>query len=335
MPVKKGEIMNTDIVQDYINYIENSLYQYFRILLGNDYEKKLVKPFIDKYIDVRYYNNTIYFKDNNFVDRISKEINIVAKESIKENMNNEENIKNICALFGYILYFDDCLKYKDVNSLVDTLFSDEIITISHEESIKQQFLQFINDNINKKKSFFKLFNTSDFEMVEHKLMKRVYREDINYTFEVSKMYSDYAKDKAFNTGTIAEDKMYVLYLMIVNSILKNAIDLDFSKYYIADFPPSLFVKTKKTMKYLKLMDNELVKDHFSVQISYDTYKNNRKIIDNYINMGYNFALEIDSSFDNDLSGLVLFQYILIRTDSKAYDLIMENANNIKSTIIRL
>lgn len=327
--------MNTDIVQEYFNYIENSLYQYFRILLGNDYEKKFVKPFVDKYMAVRYYNNTIYLKDTNFVDRMSKEINLVAKESIKENLDKEETIKNICALIGYILYFDDCLKYKDLTSLIDTLFTDEIITIKRDDELKIEFTNFINGFIDKKKTFFKLFNTSDFEMVEKKLKKKVYKEDINYTFEVSKMYSDYAKDKAFNTGIIAEDKMYVLYLMIVNKILKNAIDLDFTKYYIADFPQSLFAKTKKTMKYLKLMDNELVKEHFSVQISYDTYKSNRKLIDSYINMGYNFALEIDSSYDEDLSGLVLFQYIIIRTDSKAYDLIMDNADNIKSTIIRV
>ena len=43
------------IFEEYIKYIDNFLVNYFKLLLGSKYEKGLVKPFIDKYKDVRYY----------------------------------------------------------------------------------------------------------------------------------------------------------------------------------------------------------------------------------------------------------------------------------------
>ena len=62
-----------NIIEKYIKYVENFLLNYYRLLLNTSYERKMVDPFIDKYIDVRYYNNSIYEKEQNFVERINKE----------------------------------------------------------------------------------------------------------------------------------------------------------------------------------------------------------------------------------------------------------------------
>ena len=45
-----------NIIEKYIKYVENFLLNYYRLLLNTSYERKMVDAFINKYIDVRYYN---------------------------------------------------------------------------------------------------------------------------------------------------------------------------------------------------------------------------------------------------------------------------------------
>ena len=69
------------IFEDYIKFTTNFLTNYYRILLDKKYERKYVKPFIDKYIDVRYYNKYVV-KSKDFITRLNKELNNLAKEMI-------------------------------------------------------------------------------------------------------------------------------------------------------------------------------------------------------------------------------------------------------------
>ena len=108
-------------IEIYINYIENSLFTYFKYLLGKSYKYSIVKIFITKYIEIRYYNNGIY-RDENLSEKLGKEFKLIAKELMKEEDTDSDLIKNICALFGYVLYFDDACEYADLDILIDALF---------------------------------------------------------------------------------------------------------------------------------------------------------------------------------------------------------------------
>ena len=57
------------VFEEYIKYVDNFLVNYFKLLLSSRYEKRLVKPFIDKYKDVRYYNKYVV-KENDFTTRL-------------------------------------------------------------------------------------------------------------------------------------------------------------------------------------------------------------------------------------------------------------------------
>lgn len=138
-----------NVVLNYIKYTQNFLYDYYRILLDNSYEKKLVQPFIERYIEIRYYND-VYTKENNFVEKISRELKIVVKEMFGEYPNKDDKIKDIFALFGYILYLDDCMEYKSITKLLDTLYHDENIHLTFNddiiEKLKDITLEYVNKN---------------------------------------------------------------------------------------------------------------------------------------------------------------------------------------------
>ena len=48
--------MNYNIINQYINYFRKEYLEFFKLILRNNYQKNLCSSFIDKYIEVRYYN---------------------------------------------------------------------------------------------------------------------------------------------------------------------------------------------------------------------------------------------------------------------------------------
>ena len=191
----------------YLNYVEDCIYKFFKYILGKDYKYSLLKPFVDRYIEVRYYNDTNY-KDKELSDRLSKEFKKIANSIIKKEEDNEDLIKNICALFGYVLYIDDASEYRDLKMLVNDILDNGFVDVDYE--IKSEFTSFLKEMIEKKREFHKIFETNDFHLEFKRVKKSVNKVYIKSDVEISKLYSSYAIDKAFNEGMIAEDKIFVL-----------------------------------------------------------------------------------------------------------------------------
>ena len=66
-----------------------------------------------------------------------------------------------------------------------------------------------------------LFKTNDFQIKLKRLKSKVYLSSIEENVEISKLYSNYAIDTAYNTGVIAEDKIYLLYINLLYNIFKS------------------------------------------------------------------------------------------------------------------
>ena len=239
-----------NIIEKYIKYVENFLLNYYRLLLNTSYERKMVDPFINKYIDVRYYNNSIYEKEQNFIERINKELKLVAKELIVQNQEKTEKIKNIFALFGYILYIDDCIPYTNLKTLLKTLFEDENIKLTYDLETKEKFTELVKNFINQKKEFLKLFNSKEFNLKFKRLKRNLFLTELEQNCNINPLYSEYAINKAFTTGIVLENKFYLTCLLLSGEVLKNTINLDYNKNYVVDFPITLFTKSKKINRYL-------------------------------------------------------------------------------------
>jgi hypothetical protein len=326
--------MDTNIVLEYINYIKKSLEEFYRILLEDDYQAKFIHPIIDKYIDIRYYNNT-NSKERDNIKLIDNELKPIINSLLKEYPKDQELIKNIYALVSYILYFDDVSSYSSLNNLVATLINDEVITISYDEEKVSKLTDFIKEFNLKKEEFINLFDTSLFSLTEKRLKKHLYYINLTNTIKVPKIYSDYAINKAFNTGNVNEDKYYILYTLVAYNILKSAIDLDFSRQYLLDIPITIFDKPKKIERLLRILDNDLVKSHINFKISYNTYISNKEIINSFIKKGYHIAIELDDSFANNLDELFIFSYVLVYDYLDCYDMIKDSKKDIKGKLITL
>ena len=158
------------IIENYIKYVENFLNNYYKILLGNKYEKKMITPLIEKYIDVRYYNNSIYDKGYSFVDKLSKEIKNVAEEMVKQDKKIEDTIKKIFTLFGYILYIDDCSEYTSLSSLIKTIITDTEL----DDELKEEFKALVTDYVKTRSEFLAAFEDKNFSISEKRYARNVW-----------------------------------------------------------------------------------------------------------------------------------------------------------------
>ena len=194
---------------DYIKFVDTFLTDYYKLLLDGKYDKNIVKPFIDKYIDVRYYNK-YSIKEIDFTERLNKELNSVASTMMKEHENKKEQIKNVFALFSYVLFIDGCTRFNDINILLKTLYNDNNISLKYTAEIKKSVTSLVKVYITKKLDFFKLFESTEFYLKGKKVDRNIYFVDLGQKCNLSKLYSDYAIDKAYNSEVVNENKVYLL-----------------------------------------------------------------------------------------------------------------------------
>ena len=317
------------MIDNYIKYFENFLINYYKVILDNKFDKKLLTPFIEKYIDVRYYNNSVYGKGYSFINKLNGELKNVAKEMVKQDMDLESKVKEIFTLFGYILYIDDCSEYVSLNSLIKTIADD----ISLSEEKKDELKELVSDFVKGRKEFLNIFEDKNFNLSLKRVARNLKKVDIDQNCKLSPIFSEWAVNKAYNSGTVLENKQYLLYLMLSGYILKNTIELNFSENYIVDFPESLFEKEKKINKYIKVLDNKVTKPRVHLRFNYSAYLKNKARINSFIKSGFNVAIVLDDSYDENLKILDIFSYVFVYEKYEYYDIIIDNRDDIKANIV--
>jgi hypothetical protein len=92
----------------------------------------------------------------NFTTRLNKELNLIAKEFIndnKEDLVKVDKIKNIYALFGYVLYFDGVNPFNDLNELLKSFYNDKNITLSYNTDLQKKLNFLVRNFISKRNEF--------------------------------------------------------------------------------------------------------------------------------------------------------------------------------------
>ena len=325
-----------NLYEEYLKFIEIFLIDYYRLILGDSYDKNIVNTFINKYIDIRYYNKCLYMSEPNFITRLNKELNLIAKEFINDNKDDVlkvDKIKNIYALFAYVLYFDGVYPFNDLNELLKSFYNDKNITFSYSEDLQKKLNFLVRNFMSKRNEFFNLFKSNEFYLEGLRLPDDVYLLELKHNLKLSKLYSDYAIEKAYNAESVIENRFHLSLLIVTANILNDSFLLKYNTNYIINFPISLFTKDKKINKYLSLLENDYVKNKIHLKVTYDEYIKNRSEINNLIKNNYSVCLEIDDTFDMNLDDLVLFTYVLVNKNYKYYNNVVDSVKDIKTTLL--
>lgn len=181
------------------------------------------------------------------------------------------------------------------------------------------------------------YETNEFSLkfTNYKDKVNVYRVNLKYKFTMPLLYSDFAINKAFNTGLINEDKLQIEYNLISLQVLKDILKQDFNKQYILEFADTLLTKPKKLKTLLNILNNQGEKDKISIKIEYKKFVENKELIYNLLREGYRITAILDNSFTIDyknIENLKTFKYILINKNLKCYKEIARNKKNLNNVI---
>ena len=135
------------------------------------------------------------------------------------------------------------------------------------------------------------------------------------------MFSDFAVNRVYNSGTINEDKMLVYYTLLSRMILLDMIDYNYINKYLITFPESIIDRDSKLNNLLSIIDLEYLKERVVMIISYHDYKEKKDSYDFLIHKGYSFAVIIDEEVKDDLVMFNIFSYILVENplDEKIFN----------------
>ena len=92
---------------------------------------------------------------------------------------------------------------------------------------------------------------------------------------------------------------------------------------------------KKQKRFLRALDNDILKNRISIKIKYKDYMASKEQINNLISSGYNFTLELDNTFIDDINCLVLFINVIVYKKENYYDAISSTKDSINIILIIL
>lgn len=331
--------MTVNIMEQYIEITKKQIEDYMKLVLEEKFNKTYCDLFIERYINIRYYN----YYENEMAETIRRKIlshlKQVSEDMIINNINDRELIENMRVLFCYVLYFDNVVYYKDLENKIIQIAKIRMriygkITENFEKNLFHTMQKYIND----KRKLVEKFLSNEFylKITNYPDKLKIYR--VNLKFKNIKFpleYSEFAINKAFQTGLMAEDKLVIEYYLVVLQILKDVLKLNFKRKYILEFADTLLKKPKKIKGILNIISSSAVQDKVSLKIKYEQFIQNKEIIYDLMRNGYKITIILDNSFDvtfKNIETLQMFEFVIISRDLKKYNEIKQEVKELHNII---
>ena len=330
--------MTINITDQYIELTKKQITSYMKLIFERKFNKEYNEQYIEKYINIRYYN----YYENDINSTIRRKILDHLKQTeeniVVDHVQDRELIQNMRVFFYYILYFDNVVYYKDLKKTIEKIAKLRIKILNKkedefEENLYQKMIKFQE----KKEELIKRFEAEEFSLKISNYPDKlnIYRVNLKYQIKFPLLYSEFAIKKAFNTGTVNEDKLTIEYYLTVVQILKDIIKLNFKRQYIVEFADTLLKKPKKLKSLLNIINNSAIQDKICLKIKYEQFVAQKENIYGLMREGYRFAIILDNSFEVDyknIESLDSFKYIILNKNLKNYDEIIKNSKNKKNII---
>ena len=314
-----------NIMDMYLNFTEKRIKKYMKMIYVRFYNEEIVSEYLKTYVNARYYNirNTskparaFYLR---IIDELEfKEQILIKKDKAKQNLKMISNVRKV---FAYILFFDNVRKvenFKKIDSLREIIKRImEIVTadfnIKTSKEKEESLYKEITSDMLDADIFLDKFETDEFVLSFENCEQReeLYFTELEHNIKMPMQYSDVAIDKVFSEGIVAEDKLQVEYMLLSVMSVRDIIEGNFKDTYVAEFTNTLFKKKAKLDSILSIIDNQALQDKININLDYSDYIKYQKIVLEYTNRGYNFAITLDNTIKSveDVEKLKMFKIVI-------------------------
>lgn len=336
--------MTINIMEEYINSIvKNNISQYMKIVFEYKYDRKICEEYINSYLKIRYNNYSNIDKNmeqhSTIRQRILETLKNTENKLLEQYSEEEKFIKNVHIFFYYVLYFDGVIYYKNLEEKIDRIYKLRFKILNKKNiDFKEKLISFLNECRVKELEFFNKFKSTEFELkITQYNLKNVYRINLKSNIKFPEIYSQLAIKKAFDTGLVKEEKLYIEYYLTSIKIINDIKKINFKKQYIVEFADTLLKKEKKIKGLLNIINSPSIQDKLNLKIKYKTYKEYSNEIDELIKLGYHFAVVLDETFEvnyYNIEKLDIFSYILINDYLEKYSQML-NYKKLEKKIIEI
>ena len=330
--------MTINIINQYIDIVKKQITTYMKAVFNNKFKKDYNDRFIEKYINTRYFDFYGSNESTNIRKRIIEQLKNVQDEIIINHIEDRELVEQMCVFFYYVLYFDHVVYYKDLREKINKTakLRYKVLGKQSEAYSEDIYLKMVNFE-EQKKQLIEKFSTDEFilKLSNYQDNAKVYRTNLIYKIKFSREYSEYAIKKAFTTGNVGEDRLFIEYYLVVIQVLKDILKQNFKRQYIVEFSHTLLSKTQKLKSLLNIINNPGIQDKISLKIRYENFSKKKEEIYNLMREGYRIALIIDNSFEIDyvnIEMLKMFKYVIIDKQSKKYEEMMKYRSSLDNVL---
>lgn len=331
--------MTINIMEQYIEITKKQIEEYMKLVFKDKFNKGYCELFTERYINIRYYN----YYENEVIETMRRKIlnhlKKVGEDIIINNINDRELIENMRIFFYYVLYFDDVVYYKDLKNKIQQIskIRERIYGYSSEQ-FTDELYEKMQEYIRQKKEIMNRFLSDNFfiKLTNYPDKTKIFRVNLKYkNIKFPLEYSEFALNKAFQVGLMAEDKLVVEYYLAVIQILKDILKLNFKRKYILEFADTLLKKPKKIKSILNIISSSAVQDKVSLKIRYEYFVQNKETVYELMKNGYKITIILDNSFDvtfKNIETLQMFEFVIISRELKEYSEIKQNIKELKNII---
>ena len=263
-------------------------------------------------------------------DSLNKKQEMLLNKYEADKIDKKDIIEVTKQLFVYMLFFDNVRKVenfkniKSIKEIIAQLFEvcENNYGIKVQDNIQEALYNEITSDMIDKDIYLDNFETDTFilDFEKTKEDESIYYTKLDYNIRLPMQYSFEAIEKVYTTGTVAENKLVIEYVLLSVVVIRDIVNGNFKDKYIAEFSNSLFKKPQKLEGVLATIANQALQDKIIITISYRDFEKNRDIVLKYINNGYNFAIELDDYIEDVevIKKLKMFKFILLPKNIKKY-----------------
>lgn len=330
--------MTINLANEYIELTKKEIIEYLKLVFGNKFIRKYCDIYIKKYIDIRYYNFYDYDTSRTLRKKILDNLRDLAEELVIDDIQNRTIIDNMCLFFYYVLYFDNVIISKDIEKTIEKIekLRKRVLEIE-DESFTKELYRIVKEYKTKKEKLLGKIESDEFfiKLTNYPKKLNVYRVNLKYNLKFPLIYSEFAINKAFNTGLINEDRLLIEYYLVAKKALEDVLKQNFTRQYVLELTDKLLNKPNKLKNLLNIIDNTAIKDKVSIKIKYEFFIENKEKIYELIKEGFKITLILDNSFKvnyKTIDTLEVFKYVILNKDLKNYNEIIKYKQNIKNII---